>query len=95
MSEPTLNIKATTSAVEQLLFLHPTKESMSHFYILWWTDVLNVQDVAQTWQSEPGVNTDRDEWDVIWNHRKENISVCPCWAACYPASFANLSQHKI
>ena len=72
----TLNIDATSSAVEQLLLLGPTKKSITRFYnVLSQADVINVQDVMQKWQDELGIDIDGDKWTKIWTQTKK-ISVC-------------------
>ena len=72
----TLNIDATTSAVEQLLLLGPAKKSITRFYnVLSRTDGINVRDVMQTWQGELGMDIDEDKWTKIWAQTKK-ISVC-------------------
>ena len=49
------------------------------------TDVINVQDVMQTWRGELGMDIDEDKWTKIWAQTKK-ISVCNC---------ARLLQFKI
>lgn len=72
----TLNTDATTSAVEQLLLLGPAKKCITRFYnVLSQTDVINVQDVMQTWQHELGINIDGDKWTKIWTQTKKIFSV--------------------
>ena len=72
----TLNIDASTSSVEQLLLLGPAKKSITGFYnVLNQTDVINVQDVMQTWQGDLGMDIDGDKWTKIWAQTKK-ISVC-------------------
>lgn len=45
-----------------------TKNSPTYFHnVISQTGALNVPHVAQAWQNELGVNTEEDEWDVIWN----------------------------
>lgn len=55
-----------TSPVENFLLLGPTKKSITHFSnVLSQSQVLNLQDIVQTWQNALGVNIDQDEWNKI------------------------------